>query len=625
MEASSRQRYLARRKAIRARRRLIVLSCGVALLAVFIGLLFLRAATRPPAAPPVAQPTGAPAVAQLAPTALDQPLATQPPVSVGGPLAPPSEASTPTPAVVPPTELAPFFDDHRFTYEPGFAVPQIQAFLDAQPGPLKGLAFQVGDRQHSFAEVLLGQTCYYSINPKVILALLEYRSRLLSTPKPTADQVGWAMGYQGENGNKRGLATQVRWAVRQLFRAKRDYPQYLPLTFADGSSTPAPAGLSMSEYAIAQAIAPTTTPGELPSLLRGFQETYTRLFGDPRSVPVDWPAPSTPFLVRPMERTAQVTSFFDHDAPFLSRNGSIVTYWGRSETDIAFAYDGHDGWDYALAAPDQALAAADGDVIFAGNADDNCATRAVIIDHGNGYRTLYWHLSRVGANIGEHVTRGQPIGVVGASGCASGPHLHFGVQYLGRNTDPYGWCSSAPDPWQQHPAGSTSTWLWLDRASPCAAPPRDAIVVDTDSPDFAREGDGWQTVPVGYGGSALFVPSTLGLDERRPWELRPLVAPAVAVWHPTLPVAGRYRVLAYVPYALSGLDDATDVRYRVRFSGGETEITVDDQNYANDWVDLGTYSFSPSDSPSVSISNLVGAEQHSIWADAVMWVPAGAP
>jgi len=59
----------------------------------------------------------------------------------------------------------------------------------------------------------------------------------------------------------------------------------------------------------------------------------------------------------------------------------------------------------------------------------------------------------------------------------------------------------------------------------------------------------------------------------------------------------------------------------LRFSGGETEITVDDQNYANDWVDLGTYSFSPSDNPSVSLSNLVGAEQHSIWADAVMWVP----
>lgn len=622
MDYSSRQRYRARRRAVTARRRLVLLICCGALAVVLLGLIFVRAA-RPSAVSPTAQPARATSASPPRPTDA-RPLAVQPsPISgAAGELTTPTTASPAAPA---PTQASPFFDDQHFTYDPGFYAPQIQAFLAAQPGPLKGLAFQVGDRRHSFAEVLLGQSCYYSINPKVILALLELQSRLLSSPSPSADQVGWAMSYHGENGAKRGLAAQVRWAVRQIYYAKRDYLQYLPLTYADGSSAAAPPGMSMSEYAVAQALAPTTTPGALPGLLRGFQETYARLFGDPRTAPTDWPAPAAPFLARPMEHTAQVTSFFDHDAPFLSRNGSIMTYWGRAETDIAFAYDGHDGWDYALAPPDVALAAADGDVIFAGNADDNCATRAVIIDHGNGYRTLYWHLARVDAAIGDHVARGQPIGVVGSSGCANGPHLHFGVQYLGRDVDPYGWCGANPDPWAQNPSGGPSVWLWADRASPCSAPPDGAVVVDTDSPGFARAGDGWQSVPAGYGGGALFVPSTQGLDARRPWELRPLAAPAVAIWRPQLPAAGRYRVLAYVPYALSGLEDATDVRYRVRFSGGEAEVAVDDQIYANDWADLGTYAFSPDDAPAVSLSNLVGDEQRSIWADAVMWVPAGAP
>ena len=94
-----------------------------------------------------------------------------------------------------------------------------------------------------------------------------------------------------------------------------------------------------------------------------------------------------------------------------------------------------------------------------------------------------------------------------------------------------------------------------------------------------------------------------------------------SVWQPKLPTAGRYRVLAYVPYALSGLEDATEVRYHVRFSGGEAEVAVDDVRAANDWADLGAYQFAPGDVASVSVSSLVEANLHSVWADAVMWVP----
>lgn len=584
-----------------------------ALLVILVGCVLWLRQPRQVTAPEQPTPTVDASRPSPTPTSVLQP--TTPPIA--------SEPTAEQPNETPVVQLASFFDDRRFTYEPNFYAPEVQAFLDSQPGTLKNLAFVVGERRHSFAEVLIGQTSYYSINPKVILALIEAQSGAVTSPNPSADQIGWAVGYRGENGNRRGLTSQVRWAVRQLLLAKLAYPNYEPLTFADNSSVPATPGMSLSEYSIARVLAPTTTPDRLPALMSRFLDTYTRLFGDPRVPPTDWPAPAEPFLYWPLEKPAQVTSFFDHGGPFLTRifQNGVVTYWGRREVDLAIAYNGHDGWDYAVAPPDMILAAADGQVVFAGNADDGCATRSVVIDHGNGYRTLYWHLHRIDVAIGDTVARGQPIGMAGSSGCATGPHLHFGVQYLGRNVDPYGWCSPDADPWAVHGAGAESRWLWADRPSPCGELPSDVILVDTDSPDFFHEGEGWQAIPIGYGGEALFVPSTAGVEALFPWELRPLTAPAVAVWKPTLPAAGLYRVLAYVPYALSGLDDAREVRYHIRYSGGEAEIEIDAQLHANDWVDLGTYQFDPADQPTVSTSNLVEASERSVWADALIWVP----
>lgn len=598
---------------------LLVVAAALALLLTGAGLAWWRATPAPPSAP-----TG---VAEHATNVTNPTNVSERPTNTNAPV-PSADPNAPTEAALPvepaPPSSAAYFDDRRLTYEPNFYAPEIQAFLDGQPGALKSMSVQVGNARYSFAQELLGATSYYSVNPKVILALLEQRQGLISTPNPTPDELGWAVAYQGENGNRRGLTAQIRWAIKQILFAKRDYPQYLPLTYADNSSAPPPAGMSLSEYAIARVLAPTTSPDRLPTLLNNFLAVYTRLFGDPRIPPSDWPAVSAPFLSWPLEGPAAVTSFFDHGGPFLTRNpaAGITTYWGRTETDIAFAYNGHDGWDFAAAPPDLVLAAAEGTVVFAGNADDGCATQAVIVDHANGYRTLYWHLARVDAEFGQQVQRGQSLGVVGESGCAVGPHLHFGVQYLGRNTDPYGWCAATPDPWQQNPAGDLSTWLWVDRPSPCAPPPADAIVVDTGSPGFAKEGDGWSEVPVGYGGASLFAPSLRGADALGPLDLRPLVRPAIAVWRPTLPAAGRYRVLAYVPYALSGLEDAQNVRYRLRYHGGEAAVVVNIPLHANDWVDLGTYGFDPADMPSVSISNLAEDGQRSVWADAIIWLPA---
>ncbi len=536
------------------------------------------------------------------PAATATPAPTMPPAADGVPATPP-----PQPTSMP--DLAgTFFDAQRFSYTPDFYTPEIQAVLAEQPGDLKEVRFQIGDRSQSFAETLVVMSSLYSINPKVVLAL---------------------MVQHGYTHNDAALYQRFYQMVIELRHSVRDYALStqtgsLPdLVFQEeGQRQAITQTISMPRYAISRVLAKTTsTPEELPGRLQEFQGIYMRLFGDPRQPPQEWPPPAEPFLSRPMEQPHRITSVFDHETPFLHRDGSTYSYWGYA--DAALPYDGHTGWDYAMKPPEPVLAAADGVVVFAGNSDDGCYTpaRAVIVEHGNGYRTLYWHLSAVSVETGQHITNGTQLGIAGNTGCSFGPHLHFQVQYLGRDVDPYGWCGRHADPWEQNPTGQQSTWLWQDMMNPCGEPPADAVVVDAHLPGFASSG-GWQQVEYGYGGSAHYLGS-IHLKTMRPaWELRPLVAtPAVATWQPDLPHAGRYRVLAYIPHVLNGLDDSQAVRYRIHHHDGEDEVLLNAEAYANSWADLGTYYFGPHDTPLVSLSVLAGDTGRGIWADAMVWQP----
>ena len=58
------------------------------------------------------------------------------------------------------------------------------------------------------------------------------------------------------------------------------------------------------------------------------------------------------------------------------------------------------------------------------------------IAHGGGVRTLYAHLSRIEVHVGERVQAGWEVGRVGATGDATGPHLHFEVRVRGAAADP---------------------------------------------------------------------------------------------------------------------------------------------------------------------------------------------
>lgn len=94
----------------------------------------------------------------------------------------------------------------------------------------------------------------------------------------------------------------------------------------------------------------------------------------------------------------------------------------------------HDGLDIAAPHGNSVYAYTDGKVVQAGW--NGGYGLAILIDHGNGLKTRYAHLSKVNVRVGQRVKTGERIGAVGSTGSSTGPHLHFEVIKWGKTTNP---------------------------------------------------------------------------------------------------------------------------------------------------------------------------------------------
>jgi murein DD-endopeptidase MepM/ murein hydrolase activator NlpD len=94
----------------------------------------------------------------------------------------------------------------------------------------------------------------------------------------------------------------------------------------------------------------------------------------------------------------------------------------------------HLGVDYGAPTGTAVRNVGDGTVTFAGW--QNGYGNVIQIQHANDRTTLYGHLSRIGVRVGQHVEQGAVIGNVGATGWATGPHLHFELKVKGQHQDP---------------------------------------------------------------------------------------------------------------------------------------------------------------------------------------------
>ncbi len=96
----------------------------------------------------------------------------------------------------------------------------------------------------------------------------------------------------------------------------------------------------------------------------------------------------------------------------------------------------HGGVDVARGEGTLVVAPADGVVTLAADPPFTLEGRLLILDHGAGLTSAFLHLSRIDVRVGEHVRQGEPIGLVGRTGRASGPHLHWAMTWRGARIDP---------------------------------------------------------------------------------------------------------------------------------------------------------------------------------------------
>ena len=95
----------------------------------------------------------------------------------------------------------------------------------------------------------------------------------------------------------------------------------------------------------------------------------------------------------------------------------------------------HPGLDIANRSLPTTVAADSGRVIYAGW-DASGYGYMVLVDHGNGYKTRYAHMSQIMVISGQTIGRGQAVGKMGSTGRSTGPHLHFEIYLNGVRVNP---------------------------------------------------------------------------------------------------------------------------------------------------------------------------------------------
>ena len=125
----------------------------------------------------------------------------------------------------------------------------------------------------------------------------------------------------------------------------------------------------------------------------------------------------------------------------LPASGQVSMYFGTIEKVNGKSHGRHRGCDIAVPIGTKVSAANDGTVVFAQKMTVYGGT--MVVDHGQGIHTIYLHLSKFLAKVGQEVAKGEVIALSGNTGYSSGPHLHWAMSVHDLRVDPLQWTKAA--------------------------------------------------------------------------------------------------------------------------------------------------------------------------------------
>ena len=313
--------------------------------------------------------------------------------------------------------------DSELVYGPTSVGFDIDAYVAAQPGYLKTLSAFVAQRDRTAAQAVLYVARQYSINPRLLLALMEWRTGALTQAEVSDEVRANPFGTLP----KRGFVSQLIWVAERLSQGYYGWRtgRLASLLLPDSTTTRPDYYQSAGSVAVQYLFAQWMGLDEFNAATgpTGFAATYIALWGNP------FDRPLVDVITGDLEQPAFALPFTD--GQIWNFTGGPHPVWGDSTPwgGLDFAPAGVSGCDNTER---YALAVAPGVIV---RADDN----TVVLDlDGDGYEQTGWtvfylHLSKDGlVAVGTVVDTGAPLGHPSCEGGrATGTHVHMARKYNG--------------------------------------------------------------------------------------------------------------------------------------------------------------------------------------------------
>jgi len=302
----------------------------------------------------------------------------------------------------------------------------VAAFIDSQPGYLKHHQEEVDQDFLSGAEIVARVATEYSVNPKLLLALLELQSGWLSDPNPRTSSLDFPMGKPDVW--RSGLYRQLSWAADNLNKGYYDWKAGSASGWrtSDGMFIPASPSINAGTAGVQYLLALLYPEDEWRHLVRenGFFAMYTQLFGYPFDLAIEPLVPddlSQPGMQLP----------FEPGVPWVYSGGPHGG-WGTGSAWSALDFAPRGDLLGCNESTDWVVAVADGLIVRAENG-------AVVQDldrdgyEQTGWTVLYMHVSQnQRVQVGETVQAGDRLGHPSCEGgIATATHLHLARRYNG--------------------------------------------------------------------------------------------------------------------------------------------------------------------------------------------------